>query len=99
MKVSKRVEHVVRETVLKMLSSEEIARVSTAEAGSRLIEGEEYLDLEHLDQGVPRAPAATKAAMGQVLPRAAIRPDTWDKILARLAGRACSGQPVEQSLP
>lgn len=69
-----------------MLSSEEIGRVSTAETAARLMEGEDYLDLEHLDQGVQRARAATTVAMGQVLPRAAIRPETWDKILAQLAG-------------
>ena len=66
MTVSKRAELVVRETILKMLSSEEVARVSTAESASRLSEGEEYLDLEHLDQGVQRAQAATKVPMGQV---------------------------------
>ncbi len=69
-----------------MLSSEEIARVSTAEAASRLIEGAEYLDLEHLDQGDLRAGSAIKVPMGQVLPRAAVRPETWDKILVLLAG-------------
>ncbi len=83
---SKRAEHIVRETVLKMLSSEEIARVSTAEAASQLIEGDEYLDLRHLDHGVQRAQSAIKVPMGQVLPRGAIRPETWDKILAQLAG-------------
>ncbi len=43
-------------------------------------------DLEHLDRGVQRADAATKLTMGQVLPRAAIRDETWNKILAQLAG-------------
>ncbi len=86
MTVSKRAELVVRETILKMLSSEEVARVSTAESASRLSEGEEYLDLEHLDQGVQRAQAATKVPMGQVLPRSAVGAETWSKILAQLAG-------------
>ncbi len=83
---SKRAEHVARESILKLLSNEEIARVSTAESASRLREGEEYLDLEHLDQGVQRAQSATKVAMGQVLPRSAVGVETWSKILAQLAG-------------
>jgi hypothetical protein len=76
---------VVRDNILKMLSDEESAKVSTAETASRLTEGGEYLDLEHLDQGVQRAKAATKATMGHVLPRTAVSDETWSKILAQLA--------------
>ena len=81
---SKRAEHVARESILKLLSSEEIARVSTAEAASQLSQGEEYLDLEHLDQGVKRAQGTTKVSMGQVLPRSAVGAETWIRILAQL---------------
>jgi hypothetical protein len=71
---------------LSLLSDDENAKVSTAEAASRLAEGVEYLDLEHLDQGVQRANATTaKATMGHVLPRGAVRDETWNKILAQLA--------------
>ena len=76
---------VVRDSILKMLSDQESAKVSTAETASRLTEGGEYLDLEHLDQGVQRAEAATKATMGHVLPRSAVSNETWSKILAQLA--------------
>ena len=82
---AKRAEHVARDTILKLLSDEEIAKVSTAEAASELTEGGEYLDLEHLDQGVQRAKAATKVTMGNVLPRSAVRDETWSKIIAQLA--------------
>ena len=82
---AKRAEHVARDTILKLLSDEEIAKVSTAEATSELTEGGEYLDLEHLDQGVLRAKAATKVTMGNVLPRSAVRDETWSKIIAQLA--------------
>jgi hypothetical protein len=61
------------------------AKVSTAEALSGLAQGGEYLDLEHLDQGVQRAKAAIKVPMGQVLPRSAVCDETWSKILAHLA--------------
>jgi hypothetical protein len=81
---SNRAEHVSREAILKLLSDDEIARVSTAETAAGLIEGSEYLDLEHLDQGVHRASAAIKVPMGQILPRAAIHPETWAKVLAQL---------------
>ena len=81
---SNRAEHVSREAVLKLLSDDEIARVSTAETAAGLIEGSEYLDLEHLDQGVLKASASIKVAMGQIIPRAAIHPETWAKVLAQL---------------
>jgi hypothetical protein len=81
---AKRAEQVARDDILKVLSGEEIAKVSTAEAASRLTEGGEYLDLEHLDQGVQRAKAATKVTMGHVLPRSAVSDETWRKVLARL---------------
>ena len=81
---AKRAEHVTRDAILKLLSDEEIAKVSTAEAASKLTEGVEYLDLEHLDQGVQRAQSSAKVTMGDVLPRSAVRDETWSKILARL---------------
>ena len=43
---AKRAEQVARDTVLKLLSDEETARVSTAETASRLTEGAEYVDLD-----------------------------------------------------
>jgi hypothetical protein len=82
---SKRAEQVARDNILKLLSNEEIAKVSTAEAASGLTEGGEYLDLEHLDQGVQHAKLASKVTMGHVLPRSAVCNETWSKILAQLA--------------
>ena len=81
---TKRASEVARDAILKLLSDEETARVSTAEGASGLIEGAEYLDLEHLDQGVQRAKAATAVTMGHVLPRSAVRDETWRKILTQL---------------
>ena len=88
----KRAEHVARETILKLLSNEEIARVSTAEGASRLTDGEEYLDLEHLDQGIQRAQDATKVKMGHILSRSAVRDETWRKIRAQLAAGTSTNQ-------
>jgi hypothetical protein len=83
MKNDDRAAYVVRDAILKLLSDDEVARVSTAETAPRLANGDEYLDLEHLDQGVRRA-GGTATPMGPVLPRNAVHPDTWSAILARL---------------
>jgi hypothetical protein len=83
MKNDLRAENVVREGVLKLLSDDEVAKVSTAEAAVRLLDGEEYLDLEHLDQGVQRATGAATTMRG-VLPRRTVHKDTWSQILAQL---------------
>ena len=84
MSLSDRAEHVTRDAILKLLSDDEIAKVSTAETAAGLAAGAEYLDLEHLAQGVCRANTATKVTMGQILPRAAVHPETWAKVLAHL---------------
>jgi hypothetical protein len=82
---AKRAEQVARDTVLKLLSDEETARVSTAETASRLTEGAEYVDLEHLERGVQRAKSGSAMTMGHVLPRSAVSGATWSKIVAQLA--------------
>ena len=83
MKDDVRTENATRESVLKLLSDDEVASVSTAETAGRLLDGEEYLDLERLDQGVQRA-TKSATAMGGVLPRRTVHKDTWSKILALL---------------
>ena len=75
---------VARDTILKQLTDEETARVSTAEAAASLSDGAEYLDLEHIDLGIQRAKVATKVTMGHVVPRSAVSDGTWTKILAHL---------------
>jgi len=56
-----RTETVTRDNVLKLLSDDEVASVSTAETAPRLLDGEEYLDLEHLDRGVQRQPSLPRS--------------------------------------
>jgi hypothetical protein len=85
MTVAERAEQVARDTLLKLLSDEENAKVSTAETQSQLTEGAEYVDLEHLGRGVQCAKAeTTQATMGRILPRSAVRDETWRKILGHL---------------
>ena len=75
---------VARDTILLLLTDEETGRVSNAETAMGLADGVDYIDLEHLDQGVQRANAGTKATMGHVLPENAVSAKTWRKILAEV---------------
>jgi len=79
-----RTENLTRENVLKLLSDGEVASVSTAETALRLLDGEEYLDLEHLDRGVQKT-GKSPTVMAGVLPRRTVHKDTWEKIVALLA--------------
>jgi hypothetical protein len=84
MKTEARSEYVTRDSILKLLSDDEIAKVSTAETAPELADGDEYLDLEQLEHGVRRA-LAMHTPMGRVLPRRAVNETTWRKILKQLA--------------
>jgi hypothetical protein len=82
-----------RDSVLKLLSETELARVSTAESSPPLPEGEEYLDLEHVERGVRRAPE-TVAATALVLPRKSLPPKTWSRIVAHLVAHGGRANPA-----
>ena len=74
---------VTRESILKLLSDDEVASVSISETATRLHDGDEYLDLERIDRGVQRAPGS-HTPMGRVLAKKAVHAGTWTKIVARL---------------
>lgn len=76
---------VSRDAVLKLLTDEETARVSTAETKSALVDGADYVDLGHLGKGVQRAEAVAPIPMGDVIPRSAVSAQTWTKIVTHLA--------------
>ena len=86
MKSEKRTEYVTRDSILTLLSDDELASVSTAETAARLSRGDQYIDLTNLDQGVRRALGRTPP-LGHVLPRKAVRDKTWKTILAQLNAR------------
>ena len=69
--------------LLAGVSPDEVSAVATAETATRLPDGDEYLDMEQLDQGVQRA-HQKKTPMGRVLPKKAVQKDTWEKILKQL---------------
>jgi hypothetical protein len=77
-------DYLLRETILDLLSDDEVSRVSNAETKVRLEEGDEFLDLEQLDAGV-RLADGVLVHMGSVLPRKAVHEATWQQIRALLA--------------
>ena len=81
---AERTEYVTRDSILKMLSNDEVDRVTTSETKLRLANGEEYVDLAELELGVQRSKGA-RTAMGNVLPRSAVLDETWSRIVAKLA--------------
>jgi hypothetical protein len=83
MKNDKGATYITRETILQLLSDDEVATLSSAEAGPSLSAGDEFVDLEHLDDGVRRAGRALPS-MGRLLPRKAVHGSTWAKILTQL---------------
>lgn len=85
MTIPTKTEFASRDTVLNLLSDEETGRVSMAESKPTLTSGVEYIDLDHLDQGVQRVRAEAEVVMGNVIPRASVSDVTWNKIVAQLA--------------
>ena len=73
----------IRDAILKLLSDDEVATVSTAEAATSLSPGDEFLDLDHLDQGVQTAPRKT-TPMGRVLAKKSVHEKTWEKVLKKI---------------
>lgn len=74
---------VLRDAILGLLSDEEAARVSSAEARNDLVVGDEYVDLQHLDKGVQQAFGPTKHE-ANLLPKSAVHDATWRKIRSQL---------------
>ena len=91
MKNSNRTEYITRDAILKLLSDDEIASVSTAETAAELVDGDEYIDLREPDKGVRNAHESSTAPMGQVLPRKAVQEKTWGDIVALLSAHQTAG--------
>jgi hypothetical protein len=81
MNVDQRIANQTREEILSQLSEDELGFVAMSEQ-KRIPEGDEYLDLEHLELGVLRAEPNTPGS--HALPRAAVSDATWGKILTVL---------------
>ena len=74
-----------REAILALLSDAEVAKVSRAEDAPRLVEGDEYVDLEDPDAGVQLVQSAPRTAPGHALPRSAVSDATWAKVVRAVA--------------
>jgi hypothetical protein len=94
MKNITKTEHIARENILMLLSDDEVASVCTAETAVRPLDGEEYLDLDDLDQGV-RSAIGTSPRMSRLLLRRAVHEKTWDKILKQLAMLRAAPAPLK----
>lgn len=77
-------ENDLREAILKLLSDEELSKVTVEEEPFHLVEADEYIDLEHLDRGVQQVHAHSKIKAGNVIPRSAVKEETWSKIIKKL---------------
>jgi hypothetical protein len=88
MKNDKESEYVTRDNILKLLTDDELASVSTAEGATRVADGDEYLDLDQLDQGVLRGRGVNTVPMGRVLTKKAVHANTWATILTKLPAAA-----------
>lgn len=84
MNIAKRTGFVLRDNIVEMLTDDEVSKVSTSETAVRLAEGEEFIDLEKLEQGVLRADGV-RIHVGSALPRKAVHEKTWRKIVKLLA--------------
>jgi hypothetical protein len=74
-----------RESIIRLLTDAEVARVSRAEETTRLVEGDEYVDLEDLGSGVHQVNARSRVELGHALPRSAVSDATWAKIVRAVA--------------
>jgi hypothetical protein len=74
-----------REAILGLLTDAEVSKVSRAEGEQRLVEGDEYVDLEDLASGVQLVQATPRTAPGHALPRSAVSEGTWAKIVKAVA--------------
>jgi hypothetical protein len=94
MKKEKRFDYLTRDSIMHVLSDEEVAAVSTAQTATQLDDGDEYVDLETLRELVSTA-QGKPVAMGHVLPKKAVSDETWLKILVKLrASREHEVTPV-----
>jgi hypothetical protein len=73
-----------KDSILKLLSDGEVSKLSTAESATTLMDGDEYLDLDQLGQGLQTSRGMTQP-MGSLLPKKAVHASTWAKIVETLS--------------
>jgi hypothetical protein len=76
-----------RESILELLSDIETAKVSVDEGQRKSCEGEEYIDLLALGNGVQTARSWHGTASTHSLFRSDVAESTWASVLMRLSNR------------
>lgn len=82
-KTTQQNDYLTRERILKLLSDDEVAAVSTAKTADHFAASDEFIDLNKFDLGVQRGPR-NKTPMGHVLPKKSVHAGTWEKNIAQL---------------
>ncbi len=87
MSFARKSDYDVRDSILQLLSDDEVARVAAGESETRLADGDEYIDMAAPENGIRSVHGALQRTLGQVLPRSAVSPATWAKIGTRFGTR------------
>lgn len=77
-------QYINRDAILKILSDNEVTKVSKEEEPTELVDGDEYIDLDHLEKGVQQVHQYLKQNTENVIPRSAVSEETWSKIIKKL---------------
>lgn len=70
----------LRQALLELLSPDELAHVARIEADAGLSPNEEYIDLARPERGVQIAASDQAVDLAHVLPRSALRAETWVRV-------------------
>jgi hypothetical protein len=81
---NRQTESSTREDLWRLISDDEVGSARAVEPAVRLSDGDEYLDLRRLVEGVHRA-RGPAVPTEHLLPRKAVQEDTWTRIVAQLA--------------
>ena len=73
-----------RAEILALVSDDQLAKVATAEGAKKLVEGDEFVDLEDVGRGVQQV-HDTPVAAGHMLPRSSVPDAVWTQIVAVIA--------------
>jgi hypothetical protein len=73
-----------REDILNILSDAELEKVTSMEEPLKLQEGDEYIDLGHIDRGIQEVHAKSNINVGNIIPHSAVKEETWKKIIKKI---------------
>lgn len=93
MKLQEKTDAEILDQVLKLLSEDEVARVTAGKLESHLTEGDEYIDLAAPHNGVRSVHGAMQRTMGKVLARKAVSAASWARIATRFGTRFAGNVP------